>query len=455
MNPQIERVPGTLRLLIAGPAELAEECRSALGDRRAVIFHAPTHHEALAIARDRQPHIVFAAVQSEADGVDVLSREMHDVVPGVIVVGAYQPTAPGETRPDGGLVIGLLRAEVADFLRRPVASSELTAMLERLFAPRDASGAPGGVVVAFVSNKGGVGKSTLAANVATALAATHPGQVLLIDASLQLGVCAAMLGLQPETSIVDATRERDRLDEALLRGLTATHESGLRLLAAPADALEAADITDEGFARVLAVARRAFEYVVVDTFPMLDTIVIAALDASDAIFVVMQGTAPCVGGVARLLPVLDGLGFARDRRSLVLNRNHRRFLGELSVDDIEQSLGDALAFRVPYDRGVLVSMNTGVPRVQAAPWWNGFRRQVRRIAADVEGRAAGRATPPDPAAADARMRLDAERRRGSDRRIRDIGRPEGDRRSGIDRRLRGAVGSDARDSFGREGGPRL
>src|SRR5205085_1192326 len=83
----------------------------------------------------------------------------------------------------------------------------------------------------------GVGKSTISVNLACGLATRHPERVLLLDASLQMGVCATMLDLQPEASLTDAAQERDRLDEVLLRQLATPHPCGLHLLPAPADAL--------------------------------------------------------------------------------------------------------------------------------------------------------------------------------------------------------------------------
>src|SRR5262249_29585563 len=155
-------------------------------------------------------------------------------------------------------IIELLRADVQDFLRRPLSATELRAVFDRLFArPAAAPSGDRGRVVSFVSNKGGVGKSTLAVNVACGLALRHPDEVLLIDTSLQIGTCAVMLDLKPSASIVDAVRERDRLDATLLRNLTLKHGTGLRLLAAPADALEASEVDDAALARVLNLARRS------------------------------------------------------------------------------------------------------------------------------------------------------------------------------------------------------
>ena len=184
-------------------------------------------------------------------------------------------------------------------------------------APGEARAAQGRVA-SFLSNKGGVGKSTLAVNVACGLALRHPDDVLLIDASLQVGTCAMLLDLKPTTSIVDAVRERDRLDKTLLRHLTLRHGTGLRLLAAPMDALEGAEVDDEAIARIINMARRSFTYVIVDTFPMLDNVLMTILDITDVACVVVQATAPAVAGAARLLPVLEGR-HPRVASAIVLN----------------------------------------------------------------------------------------------------------------------------------------
>jgi pilus assembly protein CpaE len=225
----------------------------------------------------------------------------------------------------------------------------------------------------------------LSVNVACGLALRHPDEVLLIDSSLQVGTCALLLDLKPTTSIVDAVRERDRLDKTLLRHLTLRHTSGLRLLAAPADALEGADVDDEAIARIVNLARRSFKYVIVDTFPMLDNVLLTVLDQTDLAFVVVQGTTPSVAGIARLLPVLEGLGLPASRQRLVLNYNYKPFLGNLRPSDIGDRLQRDLDYVVPYEKRVLVSMNTGSPQILHAKRWQGFGRTVNRLIEDLDG----------------------------------------------------------------------
>jgi MinD-like ATPase involved in chromosome partitioning or flagellar assembly len=86
----------------------------------------------------------------------------------------------------------------------------------------------------------------------------------------------------------------------------------------------------------------------------------------------------------RFLPVLEGLGFPASRQRVVLNRNHRRFMGDLSTADIEGRLGRPLDHVVPYDSHVLVSMNTGKPYALHAPRWSRFARAIKGLVASVE-----------------------------------------------------------------------
>src|SRR5258705_4149151 len=170
-----------------------------------------------------------------------------------------------------------------------------------------------------------------------------------------------LLDLKATSSMVDAVGERARLDKTLLRHLTLRHGTGLRLLAAPVDALEGAEVDDEAISRIVNMARRSFKYVVIDTFPALDSVLMTLLDVTDVAFVVVQGMAPAVAGVARLLPVLEGLGLQASRQRLVLNYNYKPFLGNLRPSDIANRLERTVDYVVPYERGVLTSMNTGSP----------------------------------------------------------------------------------------------
>jgi pilus assembly protein CpaE len=375
-------------LIVGGDRALEEEFRSALSrvpDRRGTVYFVETYREAVDVARRRQPNLILIDIDRDAGEIAALSKDLQAQLSESAIAGAFTPDRLEQGQSEGATIIELLRAQVRDFLRRPISATELRAVLDRLFSRLHAStsGAQGRIA-AFVSNKGGVGKSTLSVNVACGLALRHPDEVLLIDTSLQVGTCAMLLDLKPTTSIVDAIRERDRLDKTLLKHLTLRHGSGLRLLAAPTDALEGAEVDEEAILRIVNMARRSFRYVVVDTFPMLDSVLMSILDVTDVAFVVVQGMAPAVAGIARLLPVLEGLGLPPSRQRLVLNYNYKPFLGNLQPSDIANRLQRPLDYVVPYDSGVLASMNTGSPHVLHTRRWARFGRVINRLVEDLD-----------------------------------------------------------------------
>jgi len=393
----------SLRVLIVGADRVLEdEFNSALlsvPDRQAVVTVADTHRDALDAARRRQPDFVLIDIDGGLDEIAALTRDLQELVPCPVVAGAFRGDRGELGRSDGATIIALLRVQMRDFIRRPVSGTELRGVLDRLFSRVAESPAGGqGRVATFLSNKGGVGKSVLAVNVACGLALHHPEEVLLIDTSLQVGACAFMLDLTPVTSLADAVHERDRLDRTLLRHLSLKHASGLRVLAAPGDALEGAEVDDEAIGRIINLARRSFGYVVVDTFPTIDSVLMTILDLTDVAFVVTQGTAPAVAGMARLLPVLEGLGVTAARQRLVLNHNYRPFLGDLRPPDIADRLQRTIDYVVPYDRRVLVSMNTGSPQVLHTKPWHRFGRAINQIVDDLDGVAVDGAPARGPAA---------------------------------------------------------
>jgi pilus assembly protein CpaE len=375
-------------LFVGNDPSIASEARSALGgipNWRTVPHFAAGFDEGLDMAVNRHPQVICLQMgNNNIRELTSFAREMHASLPDATVVAMYGIGSFGPDQSESSIIIEVMRANVQDFLRRPLSSTELRQLLDRLFQARGLSRKSPGTVLSFISNKGGVGKSTLSVNTACDLGQRHPGAVLLIDASLQLGICNLMLDLLPQTTLTDAVHEKERLDETLLRRLTQRHSCGLHLLAAPKDAVEASEIDDASFARVLNVARRTFDYVVVDTFPILDSLALSLLDVSDLVYIVMQGTVPNVVGGMRFLSVLDSLGLPHERQRIVLNHNHRGFAGSLTTRDIEQRLGRPLDYVFPYKKRVLVSMNTGTPYMLKSIRLFGFGKEMSALVDEIE-----------------------------------------------------------------------
>src|SRR5205807_8019613 len=92
-----------------------------------------------------------------------------------------------------------------------------------------------------------------------------------------------------------------------------------------------------------------------------------------------------VAGVARLLPLLEGLGVPVSRQRLVLNYNYKPFAGNLRPADIAERLQRTLDYVVPYEKRVLVSLNLGSPHILHAGRWQRFSRTIRQMIEDLDG----------------------------------------------------------------------
>lgn len=357
---------------------------AGIRSRRVQPQHVTDHRQGVEMARLRAPDVICVEMTRELAPLKTFARDVLAVAPRAAVAAIYRPEDFGPNDLEGRILIDAMRAGIRDFLRRPLSSTELQQLLDRSLVRTTVAETALGRVASFLSNRGGVGKSTLAVNTATALAERHPGRVLLVDAAFQAGVCATILDLVPTTSIVDVARERDRIDETMLRELTTAHDSGLRLLAAPDSTIDAAELTDETLTRVLGLARRTFDYVVVDTFPMLDSVLLTILDLTDVAYVVVQGTVPGVTRAEALLRVLDLLSYDKSRQRLVLSRNYPSFAGDLRTRDVEASLDREIAHELRYDRRVLRSLNRGAPHIRACARWRGFARSIMEIVRELE-----------------------------------------------------------------------
>jgi pilus assembly protein CpaE len=365
--------------------ELQSAC-SSLGERQPRLRFVSDQHALMEAIRSRPPALVLAPFGEVPREVSNLARELGSHAPPVPLVAIFRPYGFGDDVSESGVLIEALRAGVRDFLRRPISTTELRTLIDNLAGHAGTAWtsekAPG-CVVSFISNKGGVGKSTLAVNTAVGLALRHPGRVLLIDASLQMGVAAALLDLQPESTLTDAAQERDRLDGTMIRQLAIPHASGLHLLAAPADAIEAMEVDDTLIARIITLARRMYDFVIIDTFPMFDRVIVAALDLSDRAYIVMETWCPRCWAPSACWTSWNGSVFPAERQGLIVNRS-QRIGGNLSLHDLEARLGRPIDHVLPFDKRVIAAANAGEPIGMRKLRFSGFSRGLQHLVLEIE-----------------------------------------------------------------------
>jgi pilus assembly protein CpaE len=209
-----------------------------------------------------------------------------------------------------------------------------------------------------VGAKGGVGTTTVAVNVATALGAiAKPERTLLIDLHQSGGDAGVFLGAEPRFSIVDALENTHRLDQTFFRGLVTRVAPQVDLLAA-ADRAVAAHLDPARVRRLFEFVTTLYRFTVVD-LPRWDGPVMEALDYLKTIVIVANQELATVKGASRLAGALRQR-YGRNRVSLVLSRSDRE--ADISQQDVERAVGCEVAAIVPSDyRLALQALNKGRP----------------------------------------------------------------------------------------------
>lgn len=275
--------------------------------------------------------------------------------------------------PDTDLMRRALRAGVADVIPldapRPEIVDMVTGALDRVLADKgngdgeDTTHA--GKVVTVFSTKGGVGKTVLATNLASGLAKYHGRSVAIIDLDLQFGDVGIMMSITPERTVYDAVQSFERLDVSMLQGYLMQHPSGVKALLAPTKPEDAEGLTAHRLSSIIRLLRTVFDFIVIDTAPAFNDVTLAALDASDLVYVVTMMDVASVKNTRISLQKLRQLGYDQSAMRLVLNRADSKVF--MNVDDVEAAVGDRISGRIPSDLLVPRSVNRGMPVVLEAP----------------------------------------------------------------------------------------
>ena len=257
---------------------------------------------------------------------------------------------------------------------------------------------PTGRLITVFSPKGGVGKTTIAANLAVALSGRDSLKVCLVDLDLGFGDIAITLQLFPARTIADAVALESELDFSVLEPLLTPHRRGFSTLVAPVQPDAKDSIPASLVSRILSLLKQNFDYVIVDTSPAFDEHVLQAFDETDELLLVTTLDVPTLKNVKIACETLDLLNFPKPRRHLVLNRADDKV--GLSPDKVETTLDMKITQAIPTSPEVANATNAGEPIAASHPKHvvsQAFNRLADGVTGVSSGTAKGaRAT--DPAA---------------------------------------------------------
>ncbi|MFF1828834.1 CpaE family protein [Paenarthrobacter sp. NPDC058040] len=292
--------------------------------------------------------------------------------------------------PDPDIVLRAMHAGVRDIVSPEIEVNELRVLLERAclaaasrrrgMQPAAESGQDRGRVIAVMSPKGGVGKTTVATNLAVGLGAVAPMGVVIVDLDLQFGDVASGLLLEPEHSITEAVHGPAAQDSMVLKAFLTVHPAGIYALCAPRKPSESDYITAEHVTRLINQLATEFKYVVVDTAPGLGEHCLATLElATDGVWVCGMDV-PSIRGLRKSFSVLKELQLLPQGRHTVLNFADRK--SGLSVQDVEATIGVPIDTVIPRSRNLPFSTNRGVPVLQGTTKdsaFKGLKKLVERF----------------------------------------------------------------------------
>ena len=357
---------GSIRvLLLETEPATATQARDALaGDDRLLLVGTVADHASL-LDQLGATYAQVAVVDLAGLRGDVgpAVREILARAPECCVIVTGANVAPG-------VVSRAVTAGARGFLLKPYQPDDFVATireayinfqelrrLQRIERPLGSTARPGAVIAVY-SPKGGVGCTTIATNLAVALARRSKATVALIDLDLQFGDIGIVLDLKSANSVADLLSHVDSIEASLVDEVFVRHASGVRALLAPDNLASVPAIDPDRVARVIDQLRPHFQYIVCDLWSSLEDLTLATLRMADRIVLVTTPELPALRNLRRVMSA-TGLLLQDERTLLVANRVPGK--AGVSLTEIEKGLGRPIAATIPSEGvGITEAINRGI-----------------------------------------------------------------------------------------------
>lgn len=369
---------------------LIEDMEAALGERWGDLGFA----EALAFfSQPEADSLQFVALAIDGEDEDNLTL-MGEIIAqakdkNVKVVLIAEDVTPASLHQ-------LLRKGADEFVPYPLPEGELQEAIERMNQPDPVAVAPAAAPLTDGASKegalfvthglaGGVGSTTMAVNLAWELACASDKDapsVCLIDLDLQYGTVSTYLDLPRRETVFEMLSDTDSMDDEVFAQALQTYEEKLQVLTAPSDMVPLDLITPEDIQRVIDLARKHFDYVIVD---MPKTLVLwseTILQAAHVYFAVIELDMRSAQNALRLKRALQAEELPFNKLRFALNRAPKftDLNGKSRVKRMGESLGISIDLQLP-DGGkpVMQAGDHGLPLASSAAK-NPLRREIAKLA---------------------------------------------------------------------------
>ncbi len=310
---------------------------------------------------ERHPHAgLIVDISSDPEGAIKAIDKVKQAAPDLFVMVSNFSS-------DGETVIQCMRAGANEFLLQPLKRTEFRDAIGRLErAPRHTTAGESklGKIYTFIGTRGGVGTTTLAVNFASVLAQRKVSTVA-IDLDWIGNDVAMQLGASPQYTLMEVGENLERLDQALFEGFVTRDPLGF-FLVGPPDALEQhGHFSDHQLREFATFLVEKYDAIVIDGGRNISNdLVLAAAQVSAAVFLVIDQEFPSIRNAQRYISFLMRMGFNQDQIKVVVNRYTKKITSnQASLEQIQQTLNQAVFYGIPGSPAVLASINKGRPFV--------------------------------------------------------------------------------------------
>jgi pilus assembly protein CpaE len=304
--------------------------------------------------RSLAPQVVLVVVGADVEAALRQVTLLTQAGARVVVAGASK---------DPDVILGAMRAGAREFVVAGDAA-ELRRVVLAQARPVDSAAGLGEIITIFPT-RGGVGATTLAANLGGALQ-RRGSQACLVDLDLHLGDALSFLDLAGTTTITDVIANLARLDAQLLSTSLVRHGSGLRVLAQSGKVEEAEAVRTADIVAVLDLLRQHHRHLIIDGINGFDERSLAVLDASQHLVMLLTQDVPAVRSAKRCLELFRRLGYDDRKIKLVLNRYQRQ--SKISGEVVSEALGLPVSHTISNDFATAIeAINRGVMLQELAP----------------------------------------------------------------------------------------
>lgn len=321
--------------------------------------------------------IVILDISEDFAGLDEIAGKLKLVTSKIIITSVNYST---------NTIIKALRLGAKEFLPKPVLREDLVRVLSMLASISPENEVSQSKIITVYSNKGGIGKTTIAVNLAAELAKVTKDKVALVDLNLQLGDISTFLNLNPPFDVNYVIRRLiDKEENILIKGFEKYKDLSLYVLSDPSYIEQSESITTQQITTLFSALKKVFPYIVVDMSSNIDSISLKILDSSDWIMFTTIVNIPAIRNAQRCLNLFRSRKYPSNKVKIVINRYMEN--DEIKIEDIENTLGESVYWKIPNNYfTIMEAINKGVSisEVNAeSNIGNSFRDFAAKVSDDI------------------------------------------------------------------------